>query len=205
MLKEFWEIDFPHSPSLTPGGDADCGSIRCSSLWLIFQHVTSVVLSDYALLQNSSLWRVHPGGDLSLLTVFITASHTPSFPGALQLPCWYELPSVLITQPLHGILCSYLYCCSSQLGSKQMGLLISLLWSVTEDNEFCALGEKLKNHFSATPILASDGENAQDYQSVSKGVTSSTAAQLKAIITTKLFWRKLIEMEQLRTWKHGCL
>lgn len=88
----------------------------------------------------------------------------------------------LITQPLHSILFFYLLCSSLQLGSKQMGLLISLLWAVTEDNEFCTLGEKLKNYFSTTPILASDGESARNFQLVSKGAASSACTQLKAII-----------------------
>lgn len=89
-----------------------------------------------------------------------------------------------------------------------MGLLISLLWAVTEDNEFCTLGEKLRNHFSTTPIPASDGESAWSFQFVSKGAASSACAQLKAIITkpkSSLFWRKLTEVKQMRAWKHACL
>lgn len=82
----------------------------------------------------------------------------------------------LITQPLHTILYSYLHGFSSQLGSKQMGLLISLLWALAEGNEFWTLGEKLKTQFCILPTLESDGEGAQGFQS-----GSHTTAQLKIV------------------------
>lgn len=58
-----------------------------------YQHVTSAVVRPCPAPELITL-KGASRRDLSLLTVFVTASHTPSFPGALQLPSWYELPSV---------------------------------------------------------------------------------------------------------------
>lgn len=142
------------------------------SLWLIFQHVTSVV-SEGCIPEGTC----HFSQDLSQPAPRCLSQGRSSYLPDMSCHLF------LITQPLHSILFFYLLCSSSQLGSKQMGLLISLLWAVTGDNEFCTLGEKLKNHFSTTPILASDGESAWSFQLVSKGAASSACAQLKAIVT----------------------
>lgn len=82
----------------------------------------------------------------------------------------------LITQALHTILYFYLYCYSSRVGSKKIGLLMLLLWAVAEDNEACILEEGLKNDCSKTPILSSDRESAQNSPSVAKGTVPSTTA-----------------------------
>lgn len=52
----------------------------------------------------------------------------------------------------------YLNCCSSPLGSKKIGSLISLLWAVAEDNECCTLEERLQSHYSKIPSLSPGGK-----------------------------------------------
>lgn len=110
----------------------------------------------------------------------------------------------LITQPLHTILYSNLHRFLSQLGSKQMGLLIALLWALAEGNEFCTLGEKLKNHFCIPHIVVSDGEGAQDFQS-----GFCPTAQLKVVpkahsSSSKGSWMNAFSMNHLRTREHTC-
>lgn len=94
---------------------------------VINQHVTSVVLSDMPFSRTH-----HSEGYIQEGTCHFSqylsqpATHHLSQGHSSYLPDM-SCHLFLITQPLHTILYSYLHRFPSQLGSKHMGLLISLL------------------------------------------------------------------------------
>lgn len=122
---------------------------------VINQHVTSVVLSDMPFSRTH-----HSEGSIQEGTCHFSQCLSQPATQHLSQGLSSYLPDMsrhlsLITQPLHTILYSYLHRFPSQLGSKHVGLLISLLWALAEGNEFWTLGEKLENHCCLPPILTS--------------------------------------------------
>lgn len=123
-----------------------------------------------------------------------------------KLPFSYGLPSVPNNSGSpHHLVFLLNTVNSSRLGSKKRDSLILPLWAVAEDNECCTLEERLKNHFSKTPIHSSDGESTQNPILTSKGAVLNHCLTEGHHQTKNEFFLRLLKNNLIRTCKHAYL